>query len=461
MKPVISIEALKKDLRVTVRRDGMPDSDGRCVVYWMQRSQRAIDNPALDTTVAAANLLGKPVVVFLEPVPFYPNSNLRHLAFLQQGIADIAKGLERRHIGFVLRRYPNHHLLKFCDEVRAALVVGDENPLREPESWRQKVARRLRVPFWTVDSDVIVPTKLMLKEQFSARTIRPRIKARLDDFLVPCLNLSARIPWTTSGVESLPPGLDITKGWTLDRSVQPVTTLTGGTKKGLEVLRQFVSERLANYSERHNRPELDGTSRLSPYLHFGHLGPHTIALAVREATLPFVEREAFLEQLIVRRELAINFVRFNPNYDSLECMEPWADRSFALHCGDPRPVTYSERQLENAETHDPLWNAAQRQMVTAGWMHNYMRMYWAKKILEWSPSVAAAFHTALRLNNRYELDGRDPSGYAGVAWAILGKHDRAWSERSVFGKVRYMSFASVSRKFNSKRYIEQVSALGV
>ena len=162
----------------------------------------------------------------------------------------------------------------------------------------------------------------------------------------------------------------------------------------------------------------------------------------------------------MRRELAINFVRFNQNYDSVECVEPWADRSFALHRGDPRPVTYSERQFENAETHDPLWNAAQRQMVITGWMHNYMRMYWAKKIFEWSPSAAVAFHTALRLNDRYELDGRDPNGYAGVAWSIVGKHDRAWPERPIFGKLRYMSLASTSRKFDSKRYIEQVSALG-
>ena len=184
-----------------MRRDGTPDPDGCSVVYWMQRSQRAIDNPALNAAVAAANLLGKPVVVFLAPVPFYPNSNLRHLAFFRQGIADIANGLERRRIGFVLRRYPDHHLLKFCDDARAALVVRDENPLRDPESWRQRVARHLRVPFWTIDSDVIVPTKLMLKEQFSARTIRPRIKVRLDEFLVPCLNLSARIAWKTGGVD--------------------------------------------------------------------------------------------------------------------------------------------------------------------------------------------------------------------------------------------------------------------
>ena len=291
-----SIETLKHDPRVTVRRDGAPDSGG-CVVYWMQRSQRAMDNPALDTAVAAANLLGKPVVVFLAPVPFYPNSNLRHLAFLQQGIPDIADGLKCRHIGFVLRHYPEHNLLNFCNEVQAALVVGDENPLREPELWRRKVARRLRVPFWTVDGDVIVPTKLMAKEQYSARTMRPRIQAHLDRFLASCLNLSARIPWTNGGLGSLPPDFDITQGWALDRAVQPVMTSPGGTKNGLELLRRFVRERLEKYSQGRNHPELEGTSRLSPYLHFGHLGPHTIALAVREAAPPLGEREAFLRAI--------------------------------------------------------------------------------------------------------------------------------------------------------------------
>ena len=287
MKSVASIEALMQDARVTVRRDGAPNPDGRCVVYWMQRSQRAIDNPALDTAVAAANLLGKPVVVFLATVPFFPNSNLRHLAFLWQGFADIANGLKRRHIGFVLRRYPEHDLLKFCDEVRAALVVGDENPMRDPESWRQNVTRSLLVPFWTVDSDVIVPTKLMLKEQFSARTIRPRIHANLGEFLLPCQNFSARIPWSMSGLKSLSPDFDFTEGWALDRSVQPVSAMIGGTKNALQVLGRFISERLAKYSERRNHPELDGTSKLSPYLHFGHLGPHTAALAVREAAAAF------------------------------------------------------------------------------------------------------------------------------------------------------------------------------
>ena len=204
---------------------------------------------------------------------------------------------------------------------------------------------------------------------------------------------------------------------------------------------------------------MDGTSRLSPYLHFGHLGPHRVALAIQDAHAPTLAKQAFLEQLIVRRELAVNFVRFNSLYDSMECLEPWADRSFAQHTGDRRPVIYSDQQLQNAETHDPLWNAAQKQMILTGWMHNYLRMYWAKRILEWSPSVALAFQRAIRLNDRYELDGRDPNGYAGIAWAILGKHDRAWGDRPVFGKIRYMSLASTARKFDSEKFIAQIAAL--
>jgi deoxyribodipyrimidine photo-lyase len=225
------------------------------------------------------------------------------------------------------------------------------------------------------------------------------------------------------------------------------------------LLRDFVRNRLADYPEARNRPEQDGTSRLSPYLHFGHLGPHTVAAAVQQSNAPTRAKEAFLEQVIVRRELAVNFVRFNPSYDSFECLEPWAQRSLAEHARDPRSVLYNEEQLEQAGTHDPLWNAAQKQMVLSGWMHNYLRMYWAKKILEWSPSVSVAYQRAVQLNDRYELDGRDPNGYAGIAWAIVGKHDRAWSNRPIYGKIRYMSLASRRRKFDSESYISQIAKL--
>jgi len=453
------IDRLSSNARVTVRRAGEPDPDGKCVVYWMQRAQRALDNPALEVAVQAANALGKPCVVFFAPVPFYPHANLRHYHFLNQGIPAIADGLKKRGIGFVLRRFPGHHLLKFCAEVRPALVVGDENPMREPEHWRAKATEQLRVPFWTVDADVIVPSKLLMKEQYGAYTARPVIRRLLPEFLQPVGNSRVKAEWVPPrGLKSLEPDTDITEGWKLDRSVPPVNDTLGGTDQALKRLKSFIRTGLANYPVDRNKPELDGTSRLSAYLHFGHIGPHTVVLAVQKADAPKVAKEAYLEQLIVRRELAINFVRFNHDYDNFESGAAWAHKSLAEHAGDPRKI-YSERQLEEAQTHDPLWNASQIQMVKTGFMHNYMRMYWAKKILEWSKTPAWAFQTAVHLNDKYELDGRDPNGYAGIAWAIVGKHDRPWFERPVFGKIRYMSFNSTSKKFDSKRYIAKMKEL--
>jgi deoxyribodipyrimidine photo-lyase len=452
-----ALDRLSGDPRVTVRRRGKPDASGKCVVYWMQRAQRAVDNAALDLAVRAGNALGRPVVVFFAPVPFYPGANQRNLRFLAEGVPDIAEGLARRGVGFCFRSYPEHSLLKFCEQVRPAIVVGDENPLREPDEWRQRVTDKLRIPFWTVDADVIVPSRLLQKEQYGARTIRPRLLELLPKFLRQPENTEAHVAW------AMPPSLwsqnwkdDFTRDWTLDRTVSVVNGWRGGTAEAMRRLSDFIKNKLAAYPQQRNRPETDGTSRLSPYLHFGHIAPHSIALAIRDADAQEPAKQAFLEQLIVRRELAINFVRFNRLYDSVECMEPWADRSFAQHASDRRPILYSPERLDNAETHDPLWNAAQKQMVLTGWMHNYLRMYWAKKILEWSPSVGSAYQRAIRLNDRYELDGRDPNGYAGIAWAIVGKHDRPWFDRPVFGPVRYMSLSSTGRKFDAKRYIADV-----
>jgi deoxyribodipyrimidine photo-lyase len=254
---------------------------------------------------------------------------------------------------------------------------------------------------------------------------------------------------------SLDPEFDITRGWPLDTSVSPVSDLHGGTTEALRLLADFIEHGLPAYGDRRNRPEMNGTSRLSPYLHFGHISPLTVALAVDRADAPKADKEAFLNQIITWRELAVNLVRFNPNYDNFECGESWAHRTLAMHARDARPVLYSESQLEQAETHDSLWNAAQMQMVSTGWMHNYLRMYWAKKILEWSRSPTQAFQIAVWLNDKYELDGRDPNGYAGIAWSIVGKFDRPWFERPIFGQIRYMSGASTGKKFNSKKYIQQ------
>jgi deoxyribodipyrimidine photo-lyase len=451
-----ALNELADNPRVTVRRAGPLDPAGTCVVYWMQRAQRGLDNPALDVAVEAANALAKPVIVFFAPVPFYPHANLRHYRFLTEGIPDIAESLKKRNIGFVLRRFPEHSLIKFCEEVRPSLVVGDENPTREPEAWRRSASKKLSLPLWTVDADVIVPSKLLEKAQYAAHIIRPRLQAQLGRFMVPPNNTKAKVAWKKpQALQSLDPEFDITQGWPLDTSVGAVSGFRGGTNEALRLLEEFIKHSLATYGTKRNKPEVNGTSRLSPYLHFGHIGPLTVALAVQKTDAPKADKEAFLNQIITWRELAVNLVRFNPNYDNFECAEPWARRTLAQHAKDIRPVLYSEQQLEQAETHDPLWNAAQMQMVNKGWMHNYLRMYWAKKILEWIPSPAQAYQIAVRLNDKYELDGRDPNGYAGIAWSMVGKFDRPWFERPIFGQIRYMSGESTSKKFDSKTYIQQ------
>jgi deoxyribodipyrimidine photo-lyase len=415
-----------------------------------------MDNHALDVAVTEGNRRGLPVVVYFAPVPFYPHANLRHYAFLTQGIADIRRDIEARNMGFVLRTYPDHSLIKFLNEVRPALLIGDENPMREPEHWRHVVARRTSVAFWTVDADVIVPSALLEKEQFAAHTIRPRIMRVLEEFLVPFKNDKARVPWQKLPAVTMPSDAGITARWKLDRSVCPVGSFLGGTRAAQRRLHEFCEYKLPHYRDRRNRPELDGTSRLSPYLHFGHIGPVSVALAAMQSDAPKDQIDAFLDELIVWRELSINFVRFNPDYDSIENAESWAQQSLAEHVKDRREYLYSEEQLERGATHDPLWNAAHLQMVRDGWMHNYMRMYWAKKILEWTRSPAEAYSIAVRLNDKYELDGRDPNGYGGIAWAIAGKHDRAWFNRPVFGKVRYMSARAAAKKFDTEKYIAQV-----
>ena len=220
---------------------------------------------------------------------------------------------------------------------------------------------------------------------------------------------------------------------------------------------------MPTYDETRNQPQMDGTTRLSPWLHYGHIGSQTIALAVDEVAVGNAKyvaaRDSLYNELIAWRELCVNFVKYQPDYDNLGCAEEWAKRTIAEHAGDRREHLYTVEQMERGETYDELWNAAQTQMVVHGWMHNYLRMYWAKKILEWSPDNATAFERTVYLNDKYFLDGRDPGGYAGIAWAIAGKFDRPWNQHPVFGKIRYMSGASTGRKFDSKRYMAEMRAL--
>jgi deoxyribodipyrimidine photo-lyase len=457
-----ALQELAADPRVTVRRDGSPHPDGACVVYWMQRAQRGSNNAAVDCAVNIANQLNLPVLVYFSAIANFPGANLRHYAFLNQGLSDIEADLAERNLTFIVRRPPDNSLEKFLEEVNAAILIGDENPCREPERWRQVMAKRVRIPYWTVDADVVVPTSLFPKAQYAAYVFRPRLSRELPNYLQPLQNPTAERLWKRpKNFASFPVSQDVTSGWTkLDRTVKPVEGFTGGSHAARQRLQFFVQHLLKDYDKQRNQPTADGSSRLSPYLHFGHIGPSEIALAVDAAAKknPSLTkaRDSFFNELIVWRELAVNFVKFTPNYDSAECAEPWARQSLAEHARDPREWNYTLEQLERGQTHDELWNASQLQMVHFGWMHNYMRMYWGKKILEWSPDPATAFAHAVALNDKYELDGRDPSGYAGIAWAIVGKFDRPWFDRPIFGKIRYMSAGSTGKKFDSQGYIDMV-----
>ena len=458
-----ALHELAKNPRVLVRRPGAPDASGKCVVYWMQRAERAIDNPALDIAIQVGNELDLPVVVFFSAISNFPSANLRHYVFLNEGLRDIQADLAERGIEFIVRRPPGNSLEALLGQVGAAMLIGDENPCREPERWRSVIAHRVRIPYWTVDADVVVPSNLFHKHYYALHIFKPRLYEHFPTYLVQPPEIRPLRKWERpANFESFDVRNDVTEGWKqLDRTVAPVDTFTGGTHAALKRLNDFVEHDLADYGDRRNHPELAGTSRLSPYLHFGHISPLTIALtveaAVKAGKVTQAARDTFISELVGWRELAVNFVKYVSAYDSIECAEPWAQKSLREHARDRRDPVYTLEQLEKAETYDDLWNASQSQMVKFGWMHNYMRMYWAKKILEWSPSPATAFQYAVHLNDKYELDGRDPNGYAGIAWSIAGVHDRPWFDRPVFGTIRYMSGGSTGKKFNSKLYIRNVT----
>ncbi|UCG39574.1 MAG: deoxyribodipyrimidine photolyase, partial [bacterium] len=320
--------------------------------------------------------------------------------------------------------------------------------------WKARAGSALRVPLVEVDAHNIVPCWTASgKGEYAAYTFRPRILSRLERFLVPFPRLRAHpFPWPGKV-----PGVDwggVLRGLKIDRGVGEVRWIRPGERAARRALKRFLQGGLDLYAERRNDPSGGGQSDLSPYLHFGQLSAQRVALEVRNSGGDPHSVSAFLEELIVRRELADNFCFYNQAYDSVEAFPDWARKTLHEARRDPRPYLYRFADLEGARTHDPLWNAAQRQMVVAGKMHGYMRMYWAKKILEWTPSPEEALETAIALNDRYELDGRDPNGYAGVAWSIGGVHDRAWGRRPVFGKIRYMSDRGIQSKFDVGSYLE-------
>ena len=435
---------------------------GAWVLYWMQQSQRAHDNPALEYAIHQANRLDLPVLVVFALTDAYPEANLRHYRFMLEGLAETQALLVRRRIGMVVQKGDPVTVLGPLSG-RSALLVCDVGYTRHQRAWRQSVARSAPCRTVAVEGDVVVPVAVVSpKAEYAARTIRPRISRHLEQFLVPCPRYRPKHASVDIDVECLDLGsIDtVLNDLDIDRSVSAVTPFfKGGAAEAKKRLRRFIVHRLQRYEKNRNQPQTDDVSHMSPYLHFGQISPVFLAMAIAGAsTGTQADREAYLEEIIVRRELAANFVHYTPDYDRYSCLPAWAQKSLAEHAADRRTALYDRRTLKAAETHDPYWNAAMNEMRDTGFMHNYMRMYWGKKILEWTSSPEAAFDTAIALNNRYFLDGRDPNSYAGVGW-VFGLHDRAWFQREIFGKVRYLAATGLERKCDIRAYVDKVAGL--
>jgi deoxyribodipyrimidine photo-lyase len=426
------------------------------VVYWMSRDQRVDDNWALLHAQSLALERQAPLAVVFTLADSFLGATLRHYGFMLRGLAGVAARLQELNIPCILLRgNPTDGIRSFIRQHKVGVLVTDFDPLRIKQSWQEQVAQSVSVPFIEVDAHNIVPCRVASsKQEFGAYTIRPKIHRLLADFLVPFPPVVYHpFPWQ-SPVNYFDVDV-LLSSMTIDRSVAEVDELIPGEQGGRVQLQEFINNGLPSYDTERNDPCRNGQSGLSPWLHFGQIAAQRVALEVIRQLNPSSSSEAFLEELIVRRELADNFCFYNRSYDRVEGFPDWAKRTLAEHRHDRREYLYTPEQLESGQTYDPLWNAAHLTLVNSGTMHGYVRMYWAKKILEWSPSPEEALATAIMLNDRYQLDGRDPNGYAGIAWSIGGVHDRAWGERPVFGKIRYMNYKGCLRKFNVAEYISR------
>lgn len=461
--------------RLIELNDRPVDEGGQSVVYWMQRSQRASDNPALSFAIALANDLSKPLVVYLGLDEHYPMASRRAFQFMLEGLTETAGALYERGIRFFLKREPPAEgIVAAARELRACAVVVDEDYLNVGRAWRSSAAAELDVKLFQIDAETVVPARTSDHEEWGAYTLRPKILKALDEHLVDTPEPEVKHRWNaqlegidlfTMGPGALADSLDV------DQDVAPTPYFTGGKSKARERLETFVKTGLPKYAEERNDIGADVSSGLSPYLHFGQIASKRVALIVREQfghpeliqsnwhPPAYDSVGAFLEQLIVRRELAINFCLYNPCYADVSAAPDWAANTLREHLSDPRPEVYTMEELEAAATHDDLWNTAQLELARYGKIHPYMRIVWGKKLLEWSPTPAEALSRAIFLNDKYALDGRDPNGYANIAWCILGKHDRPFAERAIFGKVRYMSTAATKRKTHWEEYIARVKEL--
>lgn len=430
------------------------------IIYWMSRDQRADDNWALLFAQEMALKQKASLGVAFCLVPQFLQATIRQYGFMLQGLQETEKNLEARNISFfLLTGSPEEEIPKFTDKYKVSALITDFDPLRLKRAWKKGALDRVNIPVYEVDTHNIVPCWIASpKQEFAAYTFRPKVNRLLTEFLdeFPALK---KHPFSWGKKIRQIDWRRVKKELKVDRKVLEVDWIKPGARAAHQILKHFIEHKLSDYDAKRNDPNQDGQSNLSTYLHFGQISAQRVALEIQKKSASAGEQEAFIEELIVRRELADNFCFYNEHYDNFTGFPDWAKKTLNEHRHDRREYLYSLDHFETGRTHDSLWNAAQKEMVKLGKMHGYLRMYWAKKILEWTETPEKAMEIAIYLNDKYELDGRDPNGYVGIAWSIGGVHDRAWFPKPVFGKIRYMSYKGARSKFDVKAYITKVNNL--
>ncbi len=438
------------------------NSKGKFVVYVMEASQRVYFNHALEFAISIANEYKKPLVVIFNLTDKFKFSNLRYYHFMIEGLLKLKHQFKERKINFFILR--NDYVTGTIELSKNAFaIVTDKNYLKTQRIWRKRVSEMIDVPIFEVESDVVVPIEIASnKKEPYAATIRPKILNILNEFLEPVTHLNLKTGTIELEFDSFNNYTlsDILDKLNIDKSINPVSEyFQGGYDKALELLNVFIHKKLHQYKENRNDPTKDFQSELSPYLHFGQISIIQILLEIlKYYDLEDENVQTFINEAVVWRELARNFCYYNQFYNQFDGIPDWAKKTLLAHANDSREYIYTLDELENAKTHDTYWNAAQIQLLKTGKMHNYMRMYWAKKLIEWTNHPRTAFDYACFLNDKYELDGRDPNGYAGISWCF-GTHDRPWFERKIFGKIRYMNDKGLERKFDIKKYVEKYSSI--
>ena len=438
--------------------------DREFVLYWTGANRRVDSNHALLHAVEIANRLDLPVLFYEGLSCTYEQANDRIHTFVLEGVPDTAKRLRELGIGywFNLRKKPEDPLQAVLQlSKRAAAIVADDYPTFYPRMLNARVPAEVDVSYTVVDSSCIVPMSVHVKREFGAYTIRPKIQRALPEFLHAAERIrvknrfTATIPGEHTEVssEAIP---KLVSQCAIDHQVAPSVEFRGGRSQAMKRLGDFLKNNLARFERDRNEPSKHATSGLSPYLHFGQISSLEIALEVKKyADAHRLIPDVYLEELIVRRELSFNYCRFAEDPGNLKNLPAWCQETMQKHRKDKRDPIYTHAQLERAETYDELWNATQREMLLRGKIHGYYRMYWGKKIIEWSGTYEDAAQTMIQLHTRYALDGRDPNTYTNILWCF-GLHDRAWGERPIFGKIRYMSAEGMKRKTDTAAYIREI-----